>query len=714
MIVNRVAVKYLVVFFVAFFFIIFALWYDKEIKTQEFMDAKTEDAVLHYDSIYDEYRKISNVIFTTKLNTEDVISIFKNAHKSNNTQQQDELRKKLYTQLSSTYELLKSYNIKQMQFHLPDNRSFLRFHSPNLYGDDLTDIRKTVKYANENKKPIDSFETGVVNSGYRFVYPLFDENKNHIGSVELSFSTLALNEVFFKNFHEISNFIVSDKALVRNNGELLSDNYINSPISGFYFEKESVEYLKKNHNHTQKPYIAQEKSKQISKRIFEGKPFTIYNASSRSLITFLPVKNSITNSIDGVFVVNEKTQYLAQQNQNFYILSLVITLLSIGIIVFLYKDKVYKDELQRNNTKLSTIINEADSGIGIIGLNGDFLEVNNTYTTLLGYSKEEMLKLNCIGLTADINQVSSKNAIERALASGNISKFHKICKRKDGTEINLELSLNMLPSKDAFIAVVNSLEEKVQLGILNQTLENKITKAVEDIRHKDKMLMQQSKTAAMGEMIDAIAHQWKNPLAIMRLYAQQIEYNINSEQINKEEINEFAMKTQLQINHLLNTIDEFRTFFRPAINKEVITIKSIIDSVLLLMKDELIKNNIFTSITGELDTTIKVIPNEFKHVLINFITNSRDAFIENKISNRLIRFEIITDENTTVLRIIDNAGGIPQNIIPSIFEANFTTKEEGKGTGIGLYLTKQILDKLNANIEVYNIDDGVCFHIKFV
>lgn len=255
---------------------------------------------------------------------------------------------------------------------------------------------------------------------------------------------------------------------------------------------------------------------------------------------------------------------------------------------------------------------------------------------------------------------------------------------------------------------------KHSLKKLNNQLEKKVQNTVNELRKKDEILFKQSKDAAMGEMIDAIAHQWKNPLGVIKMLGDSIlfEYELYGIDALDAMIKD-ASKIGGQVDHLVETLEEFRSFFRPKSDPEEINVQNILDSISILLKDDLIKHKISIETSGDLEKKIKVIPNEFKHVLINLISNSRDAFIEKNINPRIIKFNVNQNETHTNLTICDNAGGIPEEIINNIFDANFTTKEKGKGTGIGLYMTKQIIDKLEADIKVENIDKGTCFSIIF-
>jgi len=186
--------------------------------------------------------------------------------------------------------------------------------------------------------------------------------------------------------------------------------------------------------------------------------------------------------------------------------------------------------------------------------------------------------------------------------------------------------------------------------------------------------------------------------------------------MNKKISDELIIKTNddvnEQIEHLLSTMDEFRSFFRPNQKLRLSNPRTMIKSVLKLLNDDLIANNIEAVVIGEKNSEILCIENEFKHIFINLISNSKDAFNENNIEKRKIIFEIKKDENSCEIQSFDNAGGIPNGVIQNVFKSNFTTKKEGEGTGIGMFLCKQIIEKINGNIKVENINDGASFIIS--
>jgi len=229
----------------------------------------------------------------------------------------------------------------------------------------------------------------------------------------------------------------------------------------------------------------------------------------------------------------------------------------------------------------------------------------------------------------------------------------------------------------------------------------------------EKLLEQQSKMAAMGGMMDSVAHQWKQPLNAMSMYSEIIKSDFADGDVDEEYISQFRDNIQLQIRHMLTTLDEFRTFFRPNKEEETFRLIDVINSVLFLTKDEFMKNSISLEVLQSDNIELFGFKNEFKHLILNIINNAKDAFNENSIKNRVISISLISNDTTSRLEIKDNAGGVPTSVIDDIFKANVTTKEKGKGTGIGLFMSMQIANKHNAILSVHNEDGGACFVIEF-
>ena len=246
---------------------------------------------------------------------------------------------------------------------------------------------------------------------------------------------------------------------------------------------------------------------------------------------------------------------------------------------------------------------------------------------------------------------------------------------------------------------------------LNQELDNKIKLALKENTRQLEALQQQNKLAAMGEMIGAIAHQWRQPLNNISTSIQNLEYDFLEGRLqDKKYIDELIEKNKKTIKFMSRTIDDFRNFFRINKEKSDFYIKETIQSVVDMLWTQLNNYGIKLQILGD-DFVYYGLESEFQQVILNLINNAKDVFIQNNIENPKININI--DVKTKTITVEDNGGGVPKDIINRIFEPYFTTKEQGKGTGMGLYMSKMIIeDNMGGSLDVKNIPNGVLFRIK--
>ena len=251
----------------------------------------------------------------------------------------------------------------------------------------------------------------------------------------------------------------------------------------------------------------------------------------------------------------------------------------------------------------------------------------------------------------------------------------------------------------------------LRLVTLNKNLQIEVNHEIDKRKEQEKTILQQSKLAAMGEIIDAIAHQWKQPISIISLHVDLLQQKFEDGLLDKNYMDKFKEKISLKINHMTNTLNEFRTFFNP--NKELhkFDVQTVCKKVLLLTQDEFINNGINIQIKEINQFSLIGIENEFIHLILNIINNSKDAFNEKNIERkkRNITITLKSDTKKHSIEIEDNAGGIPDEIINHIFEVNFTTKDNNQGSGIGLYLSNLIAQKYNGLLKVQNGKNGAIF-----
>jgi len=256
---------------------------------------------------------------------------------------------------------------------------------------------------------------------------------------------------------------------------------------------------------------------------------------------------------------------------------------------------------------------------------------------------------------------------------------------------------------------IGYLTDITDLKELNDQLEKKVASGVSELRQRDELLAEQSKLASMGEMIGAIAHQWRQPLNELSINIQNLDDDYEDGLIDEEFISRFIQDNNKVIAFMSNTIDDFRNFFRVDKTKELFSVREAIDQTLSIQGAQLKSHNIELNVTGD-DFNVNGFKSEFQQVILNIINNSKDALLSNAVKDAKIDISL----NGRTIIIEDNAGGIPSDILDRIFEPYFTTKEQGKGTGMGLYMSSMIIrDNMNGTIEVLNVDDGVRFTIGF-
>ena len=258
--------------------------------------------------------------------------------------------------------------------------------------------------------------------------------------------------------------------------------------------------------------------------------------------------------------------------------------------------------------------------------------------------------------------------------------------------------------------VANTMMQKISSNItelqsFNQRLEN-----------QEKMMVHQSRQAAMGEMIESIAHQWRQPLNIIGLASSNLELENSLGIHNQQNFQEKMSIIADNINYMSNTIDDFRDFLNPDRKQQLFNPADVIEEVLKILKAQLLNNKIILTVKRDDSIEFYGVENEFKQVLFVLINNAKDAIKSQQKENLLIQGEIHIELTTinakSTLFLCDNGGGIPKDIINSVFDPYFTTKFASSGTGIGLYIAKNIItSRMKGELHVKNTQNGCCFSI---
>ncbi len=264
-----------------------------------------------------------------------------------------------------------------------------------------------------------------------------------------------------------------------------------------------------------------------------------------------------------------------------------------------------------------------------------------------------------------------------------------------------------------FILVFILIARNIIVRRYNKKLEISIKEIKKELEEKQKQLLQQSRLAQMGEMLSMIAHQWRQPLSAISSTSSTILLKARLNKLDKELAMELSYKINEYSQHLSETINDFRNFFKTDKKQDITNFSIIVDNVISIAKSSLESKKI--KIVKELNykKPFKIYPNELKQVMLNLIKNAADALVESSKENLYIKIKTYKKDDKAILEVSDNAGGIPKDIMSKIFDPYFSTKIKKDGTGLGLYMSKTIIeDHCNGTISVYNDKEGAVFRIE--
>ncbi|MFA7083750.1 MAG: HAMP domain-containing sensor histidine kinase [Arcobacteraceae bacterium] len=312
-------------------------------------------------------------------------------------------------------------------------------------------------------------------------------------------------------------------------------------------------------------------------------------------------------------------------------------------------------------------------------------------------------------LSSDVNGEITKKSTE---VKENLSDDYKLIEEatltleylkqgKFGNRLHEEAKTKELNAlKNVMNEMINNLEKKIQEEILQRT-------------NQEKLMIQQSKLAAMGEMIANIAHQWRQPIGEINAILMEVETISRYGNLKKEHLIESIKSCNEITEHMSNTISDFQSFFKPTKDKDDFSVLNACKKAISIINASLKNNSIELIFDIKEDNIINGYPSEFSHAILNIISNAKDVLVLRKIVNPKIILSIKVGKKFTLIKIEDNAGGVNLENIDSIFEPYFTTKHPKKGTGIGLYMTKMIIENnMHGFVKVSNSKDGAIFTIK--
>ena len=363
--------------------------------------------------------------------------------------------------------------------------------------------------------------------------------------------------------------------------------------------------------------------------------------------------------------------------------------------------------LRESEEKFRSIMTSAQDAIIMIDNEGVITLWNEAAQNIFGYSQEEVIGHVLHNIIAPKRFLEAHHkGFEHFKKTGEGPVVDKTVElyalRKDGTEFPIELSLSK--------TLVNGKWNAI--GIIRDITDRK--KMQEELKLKDEMMIAQSKQAAMSDMIAMLAHQWRQPISVISMAVNNLQASVELEdEITPELLNEHIETLHQQIMELDNNISNFRDFFKPKEEKEEeTTIEEVLTCTLNIIDKSLENNDIKLNIESKNDISFVVNKSSLVQVLLNILGNAKHMLVDNRIDNPIIDLTISSTDDSITISVCDNGGGIPDSIIDKLAQPYFTTKNEFNGKGLGLYISRTIVEKhLFGTLTWHNEQDGACFVI---
>ena len=354
-------------------------------------------------------------------------------------------------------------------------------------------------------------------------------------------------------------------------------------------------------------------------------------------------------------------------------------------------------------------VERSADAVFVIAPDNRFLDVNAAACASLGYDKSELLALGIKDIDPDVTDEALAGMNEN-LKSGERMRFETRHRRKDGTLFPVEIMANYIKfgGREYNFCFVRDITERkaaeAALKELNATLEARVREEVASNRDKDHLLIQQSRLAAMGEMMGNIAHQWRQPINALSLVLANLKDAFEYGQLDQAYLDGQVERSTHLINKMSTTIDDFRNFFRPDRTPQPFSLVKAVRDAMLVVELNYVHANIGLELDSDEEVVCQGLPNEYAQVVLNLLGNAKDAIQDRGVKNGrvIVRVERVGREGRVT--VADNGGGIPEAVLPKVFDPYFTTRE--KGTGIGLYMSRMIIENMGGHIEVGNAGGG--------
>lgn len=468
----------------------------------------------------------------------------------------------------------------------------------------------------------------------------------------------------------------------------------------------------------------------IKNFIFEGdiaKTKHILHKKEDKEYYIMPFIEHYTKEISGqieIVISEEKINEISILSMNrIYVSNIVLAF--IGFVLVMIISSYFSKSIRKNFDLLNDVTDSTSDLIYYKDTSHKFLGCNSAFASYLKLNKNQIIGFDSFSL----NQSNYKelNADEELVIKSAKRITKEVYLDIDGKKTTLLKQISPLIDKNSniygIVTISRDITEKYileaelssknrELKELNENLELRVAEEFNKRNRQQQILVEQAKLISMGEMMANISHQWRQPLNQLSLSIQRVQKLLIKKELDPNNLDDAVKNSMKIIKNMSHTIDDFINFFKPVTKEDIFDVKDVILESISIVDSSL--KHFYIKLETTLQDNMKIMGfgNQFSQVLINLINNAKDVLVEREIKDPIIKIFAYKKDDINYIEVMDNGGGIKDDILPKIFEPYFTTKDS-RGTGIGLYMSKIIIEEnMKGTLNAKNIENRAVFSIK--
>ena len=645
-----------------------------------------------YINTLDIFYEKANLIFYNNLYDEQINTLFINAQKE-----------KLYEYLKDDFFFLKSKGLKQLSFYTKDNKKLLsmnKFLSSNFLLDKQKAKKEHVKI-----KVLDE------DSVLSFTKAIFDKDLKFMGTIQLEFSLNSLIKNIMQNIEFNSFFLLENKSLNSKNYKtfILNKNFVirNDNFTKKRFEEDILLNIKKHS-------IDDIKIQMKNNRAFS---FLYKNKGVLNPVFFIPIIKESNRNIYLFSYLNKKESLYNQIEINYNLFLLFVIFLYVLLVLFLYKFLSANKSKNSLEKKHKDFLGAIDKYVVMVETDtkGIITYVTQAFCEICGYTKEELISKNINVLRhPDVSpkffEALWKQLKENHKWEGEIKNLNKFA-NSYWVKGTITAKYNSNNEVIGYMSIrVNTTDSK-QLKKINSLLKEDLSNRLNEIKMKDKNLLDSTKVALMSKVLDAVAHQWKTPISNISINLSSLKAKVSASRIKKDEIFTLSENIEQELKSLSLSLNEFKSYFIKTSDNDKYDINEVIKEAVSSVKNDINTLNATVSLNSKENILCYGVHNEFKHIIVNIIKNSLKEIASEKIKNPTIDISVLEDKNDILIKYCDNLEK-ENRAIKNIFEEE--NSQNIKEEDMLIYITKLLIEKAGAKVWFEQNNEGLALYIKLV